>query len=98
MTGVVYTRTFNGTTPDNSSDNLLFTIDTARKILGFYGTVTILGDNRVVNVESLHSGNNAHGPMYQFYGNELHVYNATGDTRWQNNPYCITVEYLETLK
>lgn len=92
----IYRRTFTGTTPNNTSDNNLFTITGATKIIKMYGPVQQGGglNGRVTDVSAPMSGNTAHGPLFQIYPDfTCHVYNVTGDTRWQNMTYAITVEY-----
>lgn len=88
-------RTWTGTTPNNSSDNALFALPTGANFIRMEGFVQQSNGNRKVNVDQVFSGNAAHGPMFQWYGadNSIHAYNATGDGRWQNMPYSITVYY-----
>lgn len=90
----IYVKTFTGTTPNNSSDNIIFSVTGSTKIIGYEGMVTQSAGVRYTDVKAIQSGNFAHGPAFQFYGTvDAHWYNATGDGRWQNTPYEITVEY-----
>lgn len=91
-------RTFSGTTPNNASDNAIFAVAGCDQFYGMEGYIEQSGVlSRRVNVNSAYSGNASHGPMFQFYPNDkaVHVYNATGDARWQNCPYMITVYYTK---
>lgn len=59
---------------------------------------------RKPSMEGLYSGNAAHGPMYWWNeiktnnvvtAMELRQFNQTADTRYQNIPYTVVVEYVK---
>lgn len=89
----IYRKTWTGTTPNNANDNALFTATGATEIVRFFGRV--VNGTRVADMFGVHSGSAAHGPAAQFYGNELHWFNNTGDTRWQSGAYVVTVCYTK---
>lgn len=89
----IYRKTWTGTTPNNANDNALFTVTGAAEIVRFFGRV--VNGTRVADMFGVHSGSAAHGPAAQFYGNELHWFNNTADTRWQNGAYVVTVWYTK---
>lgn len=90
-------RTFSGVTPNNASDNAIFVVPGCDKFIDMDGFIEQSSGGRAVNVNAIFSGNAAHGPMYQFYVSDksVHAYNATGDGRWQNCKYMITVYYTK---
>ncbi|MGL5062848.1 MAG: hypothetical protein ACRC62_22970 [Microcoleus sp.] len=90
----IYRKTWTGTTPNNGNDNSLFTVTGATEIVHFFGRI-VNSTNRVADMFGVYSGNVGHGPAAQFYGNDLHWFNTTGDTRWQNGAYVVTVSYTK---
>ena len=98
----IFQRTFTGTTLANYSDHTLFTVTGATSIVDYEGFVDQSVTPRRVSITSPYSGVAAHGPMFQFYTPsggtariEAHWCNNTGDARWQNNPYTVTVYYVK---
>ena len=92
----IYVKTYTGTTPNNSYDNLIFTVNGATNIIKFFGKIVQQNNGRSSDIMSLFSGSTPHGSMYQFYNtNELHCFNSTGDARHQNCQYEITVYYTK---
>lgn len=90
----VYTQCYTGTLPNNANDNLLFTITGATQVLNYEGYYKQPTSSRS-SILGISSGSSGHGPIFQFYTNEAHWYNVTGDVRWQSGTYWMRVWYVK---
>lgn len=99
----VFRKIFTGTIPNNAAETILFTVtECTGQIINYEGWIVQNGFDRRVSLESIFSGNVWHGPIFQFFrpaGVNIEIQgrwrNDTGDVRFQNCAYTITVEYTK---
>lgn len=100
---LTYLRTFTGTTPNSSADSSVFSIPGAKEIIWWHGQAKQSTGRRPA-MQGIYSGVAAHGPMYWWNeiktnnvvtAMELRQFNQTADTRYQNIPYTVVVEYVK---